>query len=80
MLFKVKRDRKVSQSTTGSSAARHTPLSVLAHLPTHTHLFPPPPLQVICVDPQKNPGDSTTRVDVATSEVLQAVLFDHYCK
>jgi hypothetical protein len=32
------------------------------------------------VDPKKNPGDNTTRIDVATSEVLQAVLFDHYTK
>ena len=36
--------------------------------------------KIISVDPKKNPGDNTTRIDVTTSEVLQAVLFDHYTK
>ena len=35
---------------------------------------------MICVDPQKPPGDNTTRTEVPTKECLQACIFDHFSK
>ena len=56
------------------------PYACAAHPTAHPTRRPPPHAQVICVDPSKPPGDNTTRLEVATKECLQAVIFDHFAK
>ena len=92
VLFKVKRDRKVRvRGGVGGAPAWPRAQGVpcrpsslfrpqTAHPPTLPARRPAARAQIISVDPQKAPGDNTTRTEVPTTEFLQACIFDHFSR
>lgn len=71
--------RKRGHQVVAPRAAASRPCAV-ALRPSESLPLPPPAAaapQVLCVAPGAPPGDNSARTDLATSEYLQVVLFDH---